>query len=125
MRPEPVRLLIVEDDDRAAAALRFALTDVGFEIDVVNVGREAIGKVIHYQPDVVVVDVALNDIDGIVLAGMLRQNWPELPIILASGYSDPPGLDRFLLHAQTAFLMKPFEIEDLIEIVRKYVGRMR
>jgi len=112
-----IRLLLVEDDIQAANAIRFALAEYGFEVQTVNVGRQAIGTLIRHQSDAVVIDLTLPDVDGGALAKMIRHDWPDLPIIVVSGYEKPAGLAPLLEQRKTAFLQKPYDIGTLVEAI--------
>jgi two-component system response regulator PrrA len=111
------RLLLVEDNLLAAEAVRLALMAHGFTVQVINVGRQAIGSLIQRPADVVVIDLTLPDVDGCALAQMIRKDWPNLPIILTSGYDQPVRLDSFLTNRQTAFIQKPYDIDSLISTI--------
>ncbi len=115
----PTRLLLVEDDLLAAQALRYALTEHGFDVEVVSTGRAAIGELIHHQSEVMVIDLTLPDLDGAALTELVRRDWPNLPIVLTSGHERPPRLLPLLANRQTSFLQKPFELTTLIQVIQK------
>jgi len=86
----------------------------GFEVDVVDSGRPVIGLIACRHPDAVVLDLSLPDIDGVVVAGAVRNAWPTMPIILATGH-DPNGpLLETLSRLGVSVLRKPYEITALI-----------
>ncbi|HWS72826.1 MAG TPA: response regulator [Thermoanaerobaculia bacterium] len=119
------RLLLVEDNVVAAAAIQLALVDQGFDTEVVNLGRQAIGRLIQSRFDAVVIDLTLPDLDGGALAEMIRYDWPDLPMILMSGYDRPARLAPFLENRLTAFLQKPFEITALVSEIELRLSRSR
>ena len=120
------RLLLVEDNVLAATAIVLALADHGFDVEVVNLGRQAVGRLIQRSFDVVLIDLTLPDLDGGTLAEMIRSDWPDLPIILTSGYDRPARLAALLESRFTAFLQKPFEIASLLsEIEAQRSGSQR
>ena len=110
-------VLLVEDNVGAAQALKLALEAYGFQVEVVHTGRETVGMLIHQKSDVIVVDLTLPDIDGAVVAEMVRRDWPDLPIILTSGYAQPARIADFLGKRNTAFLQKPYTIDALIDAI--------
>ena len=119
------RLLLVEDNEVAASAIQAALADQGFETEVVHLGRQAIGRLIQSPFDAVVIDLTLPDLDGGALAEMIRYDWPELPMILTSGYERPARISCCLENRFTAFLQKPFEITALISEIETRMARSR
>ena len=117
-----MRLLLIEDDEASARAIGWALNDLGVDVTTLHAGKQAIGAIAHLNPDAVLVDIGLHDIDGVTLVGYIRDNWSRLPIVLASGHADFPGLKPLLRDARTAFLQKPFEIDDLVRAIEKMMS---
>ena len=68
----------------------------------------------HFKPDVVVMDVNLPDLNGTLVADLLRKDWPNLPIIFATGSCDPSELP-----VGAEYLMKPFSIDALVEAITR------
>jgi len=111
---EPLRVLLVEDNVVAAEGLRLVLHDHGYHVRVVHHGREALGMVMHYRPDAVIIDVTLPDLDGAVVARAVREHCPDLPIIFTTGLERPARLDAMLREPHTSLLRKPYRFDDLI-----------
>ena len=112
----PVRVLLIDDDATIAFAVRETLLLDGFAVDVLDRGRPAIGMIEHRRPDVVILDVSLPDITGPALAHIVRERWPQLPIIFATG-RDAETLKEFHGAPRMAIIRKPYEIADLEELV--------
>jgi len=66
------RLLIVDSDPLSARLLRATLADENYEIDVARTGREALGKIVALTPAVVLLELALPDMDGVDLITTLK-----------------------------------------------------
>ena len=111
---QPLRVLLVEDNLLAAEGMRLVLSDHGYRVRVVNYGREALGMVMHYHPDAVIIDVNLPDLDGSIVARAIRERCPELPIIFTTGLDRPARLDAMLREPHTSLLRKPYGFDDLI-----------
>jgi DNA-binding response OmpR family regulator len=112
-----IRVLLVEDNDLVAEGLRFALTERGFEVEIIRDGWAAIGWMTTEVPEVIVVDLTLPDLDGLVVAEMARRDWPEMPVIIMSGLEEPISVTALLQNRQTAFLQKPFEVDSLVAAI--------
>ena len=111
-------LLLVEDDELAARAIEWALDDLGVDVRVATSGRDVLRLVEEIVPDAVVLDVILEDVDGVTLCGQIRARWPRLPIVLASGRdADFPGVQEAIADRRTTFLQKPFDIETLLATI--------
>ena len=83
------RVLIVEDN-RAVGEFAFeSLTELGYAATLVGDGNAALAllETRHSDFDVVFSDVVMPGLNGVELARLIRQQWPQLPIILTSGYS--------------------------------------
>lgn len=111
---QPLRVLLIEDNLLAAEGLRLVLHDHGYHVRVVHYGREALGMVMHYHPDAVILDVNLPDLDGSIVGRAIRERCPELPIIFTTGLDRPARLDAMLREPHTSLLRKPYGFDDLI-----------
>jgi len=119
---QPLRVLLVEDNPLAADGMCLVLRDHGYHVRVVHHGREALGMVMHYRPDAVIIDVTLPDLDGAIVARAVRNRCPKLPIIFTTGLDRPARLDPMLREPHTALLRKPYAFEDLIAEIEATVS---
>lgn len=118
----PRRLLLVEDDLIVAAGLAAVLELEGVAVDVVNLGGEAEGAIEHNMPEAVVLDLNLPDMDGRQVYEIIARRWPQLPVIISSGHGDEVSLREFLTGVNTAFLLKPYDIETLFATLARIIG---
>ena len=113
------RVLVVDDDPLVVASTAAMLEDVGHVVSEALSGVHALDLLrLGTKVDVVVTDHAMPGMTGSELARQIRQHWPELPIILATGYAElpngeDPGLPR---------LSKPYLQEELEAQIAKVVG---
>lgn len=121
-----MRFLLVEDNAALAEGLSWALRDLGHQVVVAGLGRQAIGMIQHRRPDAVILDISLPDIDGIQVAEFIRRDHPDLPIVFASGHDrDQPRLAGVVRDRATASLRKPYATELLLETVAKLIAAQR
>ena len=81
----PVRILLVDDDQRFAALVQAALEDDGYDvIGAVHSAADATPAVIDLRPDVVVLDLVLPDGDGMTVADEVRAEGSSVPVVLFS-----------------------------------------
>lgn len=117
-----LRVLIVEDNVSVAEGLQVLLEAEGMKCSVVHLGGEAEKAAETFDPDVVLLDVLLPDMDGKLVFDRLHQRWPELPVVFASGHiMDASALGDRADGANVTFLRKPFAVEELLEAF----GRVR
>jgi PAS domain S-box-containing protein len=110
------RVLVVEDDDVVAELAAGLLQELGFEATVVHSAREALERLTRGdRPKLIFTDIVMpGGISGIELARKVRSRFPELPILLTTGYSeqvrDAHGFP---------VLQKPYELESLVGALRE------
>jgi DNA-binding response OmpR family regulator len=110
----PTRLLVVEDDDSIAVPLEEGLSREGFSVERVRTGEAALAA---EQPDFVLLDLGLPDLDGGEVCRRLRSR-SDVPIIVITARSDE--LDRVLLLEMGAddYVVKPFGFRELVARIR-------
>jgi two-component system response regulator DesR len=109
-RTFPLRVLIA-DDQRVARQGLVALLSLLPQIEIVGEacnGQEVVEKVAEYHPDVVVLDVQMPTMDGLEAMRHIKQQWPEVRVIVLTMYAgyyrlaQQAGADAFLLKGATA-----------------------
>jgi DNA-binding NarL/FixJ family response regulator len=120
MTAEPIRILIVDDQPRARRSLKALLSTwqhVG-EIDEAGNGREAVHLARECQPDAVLMDVLMPEIDGLEATVQIKALWPQVKLIVLSMYLEYK--DEALAAGADAFLGKgeaPHRLLDLLLLV--------
>jgi CheY-like chemotaxis protein len=113
------RVLVVEDDTLVAELAAGMLTELGFEAIVAHSAKEALDRLAGGEkPKLIFTDIVMpGGISGIELASKVRDRFPELPILLTTGYSEQvSGTHGFpVLH-------KPYELESLAEALGKMLS---
>jgi PAS domain S-box-containing protein len=106
-------VLIVEDTPDVAAFAESLLDDLGYQTRIARGPAEALGVLERGEPvDVLFSDVVMpGDMNGVDLARVVRQRWPDLPIVLASGYSD--ALSSVEPELRVEMLTKPYVLDEL------------
>ncbi len=123
--PEKIRVLIVDDIPETRENVRKLLA---FEADievvgVAGTGREAVQIARDTQPNIVMMDINMPDMDGITAVEMISRDIPIAQVIMMSVQSEADYLRRSMLAGARDFLTKPFTSEDLIATIRR-VHRM-
>jgi PAS domain S-box-containing protein len=116
-----VHVLLVEDDPGVSTGLSALLELEGMEVDVAASGYEAIESVAHALPDVMVLDVGLPDIDGKEVYRQVMRMHPDLPVIFSTGHADRGQLDELSAGRDVFYLLKPFDVDLLIETIHAAV----
>jgi two-component system, OmpR family, response regulator len=118
-----VRVLLVEDDVRMAAALRRGLHAEGIVADVATDGDEALRKARAGGFDVVVLDVMLPVVDGFETCRRLRADGVWVPIIMLTARDAVEDRVRGLDSGADDYLTKPFSLAELLARLRALVRR--
>ena len=118
-----MRILIVEDDRRMAAAMRRALDGAGVVADVVASGPDAAWMVREAAYDAMVLDVMLPGADGFEVCGSLRAAGVWVPIIMVTARAAVEDRVRGLDAGADDYLTKPFSLAELLARLRALVRR--
>ena len=110
-------VLVIEDELPIRRFLKIALTDHGYRFREAETGKEGIGQIASEQPDVVILDLGLPDIDGLEVTRQLRE-WSKIPIIILSARGDEKDKVEALDAGADDYLTKPFGVPELLARVR-------
>ncbi|MDD5095022.1 MAG: PAS domain S-box protein [Dehalococcoidia bacterium] len=120
------RILVVEYEAIVAQDLRNRLQRMGYEVPAVcHTGEDALRCAGEASPDLVLTGIRLRgDMDGIALAGHLRDRW-HVPVIFITAFSDTATLKRAIQAHPHAYVSKPFEDRELGVAVELALGQAR
>jgi len=113
-----MRILVVDDDRIVLESCRRVLESEGFEVRLTTSAREALDVLSEGRFDLMLVDVIMPEYDGIYLMGSVRERWPQMPVIVMSGYPTPEVMARGRRAGAFYFIAKPFDPDELLEAVR-------
>ena len=117
------RLLVVDDEpnirDLLATSLRFA----GFEVFTASTGNEAIREATEHQPDLVVLDVMLPDMDGFTVTRRLRDRGEKYPILFLTAKDETQDKVAGLTVGGDDYVTKPFSLEEVVARIRAVLRR--
>jgi CheY-like chemotaxis protein len=121
---EAGRVLVVDDDDVIRQLITVNLELEGFDVVTAVDGQDALDKVKDAQPRVITLDVMMPRLDGWEAAARLRSD-PEtahIKVILLSARAQEADLQRGERIGVDAYLTKPFDPDELIDLVRRLMG---
>jgi len=120
----PCRVLVVDDNESAAALVQEVLELAGFEVESVSRGEDAI-RVVRgpTPPRVVISDISLPGVDGFDVAREVKARCPETAVLALTGRVLGADLRRLEQSSFDAHIAKPFDIDALVEVVREHCGR--
>jgi two-component system, OmpR family, response regulator len=113
------RILIVEDDDGVVKSLNSLLEYSGYDVTAIREGASALNKVSRFEPDLVILDLQLPDINGYEVCRNLHQGlrpW-TVPILMLTGMDKPVDQLRGFAFGADAYLTKPCPPDELLKTV--------
>ena len=123
---EAQRLLIVEDEDHLAAGLKLNLELEGYRVDVAANAKEAGQRLLDPAGyDAIVLDVMLPDVNGFELCKKFREAGNFIPVIMLTARSSPEDRVLGLEAGADDYMVKPFELDELLARVRSVLRRQR
>jgi len=122
MADQPL-VLVVDDDQRIASAIRRALIYEGYQVEVARDGPLALTHVRERPPDLMILDVMLPGLDGMEVARRLQSAGGEFPILMLTAKDGTSDRVRGLDSGADDYLVKPFAYEELLARVRALLRR--
>jgi DNA-binding response OmpR family regulator len=111
-------ILLVEDDVRISEPLLRVLGTEGFDVIHTPTGTEGLDAVITKNPDLVLLDLTLPDIDGLDVCRKVREERPELPIIMLTARAEEMDIIVGLGAGADDYVPKPFRLAELVARIR-------
>ncbi len=117
------RVLVVDDDERIAAAVRRALAYEGYEVTTAQDGLAALEAARESMPDLIVLDVMMPGLDGIEVVRRIRAAGDDVAVLMLTAKTSVPDRVEGLDAGADDYLVKPFAYEELLARVRSLLRR--
>mgnify|MGYP001795821538 CR=1 FL=1 len=118
------KILVVDDDKDMLEVTQALLTKRGFEVETENNCEGALAKINSFKPQVILLDVFLNGVDGLDICKQLKSmsHTRHIPVLIFSGY---PSIAERAIYEYGAddFIAKPYEVNDLIVKVHSVLSQ--
>lgn len=116
------KILVVDDEKNIRTLFRDELEDEGYQVATAGGGQEALDQIAADRPDLVVLDIRMEDMTGIEVLEVIRRSDKDLPVIMCTavrGLKD----DFTIWDAQVSdYITKPVDLDDLKAKIRKALG---
>jgi DNA-binding response OmpR family regulator len=119
-----LKLLIVEDDPDLAEGLKTALKNESFIVSHAALGQEAEKRVTQFEPDIVILDLGLPDMDGLNVLQTIRKRSKSMPVLILTARGDLTNKVKALDNGADDYLAKPFEMMELLARLRVISRRL-
>src|SRR3954462_9531490 len=120
-----MRVLLVEDDLMAARGITHMLKAAGAIVDQTDSGEDALELLRHYEYDIVLLDLALPDIEGCEVVRRMRISRNDTPVLVLSGLTMPQARVKALSLGADDFITKPFDKAELLARMQAIVRRSK
>ena len=120
----PKRILLVEDNEINRQLLEDYLVFCGYQVLSLPGGSGFFQALADFQPQVVLLDLKLPDVDGYTLLQQIQQhpNWQHVPVIVVSAFAFKADQQRALNLGVRRYFVKPLNLNALIEAIQEQLG---
>jgi signal transduction histidine kinase len=120
---EPAAILVIDDEPSVALTMQAILEQEGYRVRVAHTAAEARALFTAEPFDAALVDVRIDDADGIQLVGELRERRPDCSAIMLTGYASLESAVRAIRQGAYDYLTKPCDLEELKLTIARAVER--
>jgi two-component system, OmpR family, response regulator len=125
MAEPEARLVVVDDEPTIRELLTTSLRFAGFEVYAAADGASALALVRDVQPDLVVLDVMLPDMDGFTVTRRMRDRDQHVPVVFLTARDDTTDKVQGLTVGGDDYVTKPFSLEEVVARIRAVLRRTR
>ena len=112
-------ILIIDDDRDMCLLLKRFLTRHGYEVLESYSGKKALELLDSTEPSLVMCDFRLEDMEGNVLLGKIKEKYPHLPVIIITGYSDIKIAVEVMKMGAYDYITKPLFPDEILVTIKK------
>lgn len=114
-------VLVVDDEEGIQTMFKLFLKKAGYARVVVGTGKKAIAAIEKQRFDLCFLDLQLPDVTGDEIYAFAKERYPDMPVVIITGYPDSDLLNNILVHGPVTVLKKPLELSNLNETL-KHLG---
>jgi CheY-like chemotaxis protein len=111
------KVLVIDDEDEVRQVLHEFLESRGYEVRAAESGAVALSILEPFEPDVVLLDVSMPEMDGVEVLKRIVEARPTLPVIMVTANADIGVTSRLLALGAADYIPKPFDLEYLDQAV--------
>ncbi|MEO8407100.1 MAG: response regulator [Oxalobacteraceae bacterium] len=118
------KILIVDDEPNIVISLEFLMQQSGYEVAIARDGEEALQKISSFEPDLVLLDIMLPQLNGFEVCQRMRENtqWNRIKVIMLSAKGREIDVSKGIALGADAYVTKPFSTKDLIAQVQRLLA---
>jgi len=122
-KSDPIRLLLVDDEAGYVEVLRKRMARRNIEVTIALSGSDAIRILRGRNFDAAVLDLKMEDMDGIEVLRIFKKMDPDMPVIMLTGHGSETAAREGIEYGAFDYLTKPCDLMDLIEKIKEACGK--
>jgi two-component system response regulator HydG len=123
--PEPIRILVIDDNRPHAEAVAESLCRTGYECAIATSGLDGARMMEQEDFDVIITDLRMEDMDGLAILRKARQDLPDAEVVVLTGHGDVKTAVEAIKQGASNYLTKPPDLGELRAIVARAAGRLQ
>ncbi len=126
LEPQSTHIVCIDDDKIVEEKVKQVLESEGYKVTTIRDPLEALSRIFKLQPDLIICDITMPDLDGYQVCAMLRHShaFKQTPIIMLTSNENFIDRVRAQMVGATDYLTKPFGDKELIYLIGKYIKRL-
>jgi two-component system response regulator HydG len=113
------RILVIDDDTDICLLLRRFLSKNGYEVAIAQSGQTGLSLLEEFSPDLVMTDFRLGDLDGGQILRKIKERFPEVPVLIITGYSDIKIAIDVMKQGAFDYITKPLFPDEILLTIKK------
>lgn len=121
-RPKRIRLILIDDEVGFTTVMAKRLSRRGLDVTSAFSGSEAIQAMRKAEFDLAVLDLKMEDMDGIEVLKIFKKLDPDMPVIMLTGHGSEKSASEGMQYGAFDYLFKPYEFEELLKKIHEAAG---
>lgn len=120
------KVLIADDEENIVISLEFLLRQAGYDLRIARNGEEALRLVESFQPDLVLLDVMMPQINGFEVCRRIRQNpeYAQMKVMMLTAKGREVEITKGMALGANAYVVKPFSTKELMRDVKQLLEQV-
>ena len=115
------KIIVVDDELLLRDVMYDYLTSQGYDVVLAADADKALEMVEAHVPHIALIDIKLPNMSGIELTRIIKQNYPNMYIIIMTGYPSLDTAATAMKSGASEYIIKPFRLDELNKIIKKYL----
>ena len=119
-----ISILVVDDEQVLCDILMKVLSREGYQVQTVTDGTAALNYISNARVDIMISDIMMPGINGLELMQKVKERWPDIAVILITGYGDTYTVKDAMLQGADEYITKPFKSHEVSLVVERAYYRI-